>query len=347
MIPSRALTLFEIVGESGAIYVRTLPRYIVFFLILIVPGVWVGTSGSIETGRQVLTEAHRAIGYSDSDLTMLRNDLNAVLSKSDPAITSQFPGAGQPYPSSRTRAFLDYISRNTERFSSPLAVFGIGMIWIFLGMFVLTAATVELGSQVFEERPQEFWRTLGTAIAKHFWKVLFLYLLYLVVVWTLDAFLLVLPGGAGDALSGFVTIVQVYLIVRFSMTVPALVSEELGPFSALARSWQLTHRSGWRIFGIFLTIGILLLFVFFVIVLIAGMVTNDAFTWANDAMTKPFITLSWFLTAFPSFLRSIAIEWSVVVLLLFSFLTTAGTVLYYDLRTRHDGPLVYVDEEAA
>jgi hypothetical protein len=38
------------------------------------------------------------------------------------------------------------------------------------------------------------------------------------------------------------------------------------------------------------------------------------------------------------------VDSGIVMLLLFSLLPIFFTVLYYDLRTRHDGPLVYLED---
>lgn len=42
----------------------------------------------------------------------------------------------------------------------------------------------------------------------------------------------------------------VFLAVKVSLAAPALVLERVGPFAALRRSWSLTKRQWWRIFGI-------------------------------------------------------------------------------------------------
>ncbi len=43
---------------------------------------------------------------------------------------------------------------------------------------------------------------------------------------------------------------EVLLIIRLSLTLPAVVLERLSPVAAIKRSWQLSHGSFWRLFGI-------------------------------------------------------------------------------------------------
>src|SRR5215471_16868025 len=43
--------------------------------------------------------------------------------------------------------------------------------------------------------------------------------------------------------------VAIWLAVRWVVGVPALLAEGIGPIKALGRSWALTHRNWWRMFG--------------------------------------------------------------------------------------------------
>ncbi len=71
----------------------------------------------------------------------------------------------------------------------------------------------------------------------------------MIAVLAFDGILGLLPDAAAGALSGFILVAQIYLILRLFVTVPALVSEESGPFAAVRRSWELTRHSGGRVFG--------------------------------------------------------------------------------------------------
>jgi hypothetical protein len=48
--------------------------------------------------------------------------------------------------------------------------------------------------------------------------------------------------------------VFVWILVRWSMAVPALLAERRGPVQAIQRSWELTRHSWWRLFGILLVV---------------------------------------------------------------------------------------------
>jgi membrane-anchored glycerophosphoryl diester phosphodiesterase (GDPDase) len=44
--------------------------------------------------------------------------------------------------------------------------------------------------------------------------------------------------------------VALWIVVRWSVSVPALLAEGVGPVQSIRRSWQLTRGNWWRIFGI-------------------------------------------------------------------------------------------------
>lgn len=323
-------------------------RYALLFLILLVPGICLVSAGGTSLTSDVFTQAHHEIGFNDSDFTALRNDFTAFLIEQNPALNSSHIFAtsdtGQAYPHASTRKLYDFARSNLTRFSSSFSIFITGLVLLVIGLFALAAAAVDLASQSFEERALELFGSLRAALARHLWKILLLYILYSIVVGSVDAILSILPDGAAGALSGLVLITQIYIILRFAVTIPALVSEELGPFPALARSWQLTHRSGWKIFGASVIFGIILFAGVTMLGLVMQFVFSDVLTWENDFLTKDHLTLTWFLTGLPGFIRGAAIELSIVMLIVLGLLPVFGTVLYYDLRTRKDGPLMYLDE---
>jgi hypothetical protein len=67
-------------------------------------------------------------------------------------------------------------------------------------------------------------------------------------------------GGvvAVAVLGGIATVVvEIMVQVRLCITIPAVVLERIGPWSAVQRSWQLTRGSFWRLFGINLLTGLI------------------------------------------------------------------------------------------
>ena len=347
MIPSRSLSLVEIITETFSIYGRTFARYALLFLVLVVPGLCLVAAGSVNFTGDFIASAKHDINFGDSDLTAGRNDFNGYITDWNPAFSSMLPGASQPHPHASTRQLYYYFRTNIARFASSAELLAIGIVLLMIGIFALAGTTVDLASQVFEEREQEFFGSLRSAFARHVWKLLLLYLLYLSATWILDAILSFLPGTAGDAISSMVFVTQIYIFIRLVVTVPALVSEEIGPFQAVARSWQLTYRAGWRIVGVSVVFAMLLFIGSMILSIAMQFAFGDVSKWWNDFLTRDQLTLVWFIGSLPGFLRAAAVEMGITLLILYALLPIFGTVLYYDLRTRHDGQLMYVEEDHA
>jgi glycerophosphoryl diester phosphodiesterase family protein len=345
VIPSRPLALVEIITETFSIYGRTFVRYGLLFLILLVPGICLVTAGGTNLTEDFVTSAKHEINFDDSDLTTARNDINGYISEWNPAFAAMLPGSDQLHPHASTRQLYYFVRTNLTRFASSVDLLAAGLVLTVIGIFALAAVAVDLACQVFEARKQELFGSLRAAFARHVWKMLLLYILYLIAIWVLDAILSFLPGSAGDAISGFVMIAQIYVVLRLMVTIPALVSEESGPFHAIARSWELTRRAGWRIVGASFVFAVLLFVGSIILSTMMQLLFGDVSAWWNDFFTRGHLTLNWFLGTLPGFLRAMAGEMSFMLLIFYSLLSIFGTVLYYDLRTRHDGPLVYVDEQ--
>jgi hypothetical protein len=347
LIPSRPLALVEIITETFSIYGRTFVRYALLFLMLLVPSICLVTAGGVNVTEDFITSARHDINFNDSSLTAARNDFNAYITDWNPAFSTMLPGASLPHPHASTRQLYSFFRANITRFASVAELLAIGIALFMIGIFALAATTVDLASQVFEEREQEFFGSFRAAFARHVWKILLLYLLYLIATSILDGIVSFLPGTVGDAISSMVFVTQIYIFIRLVVTVPALVSEEIGPFQAVARSWQLTHRAGWRIVGVSIVFAMLLFIGSMILSIVMQFAFGNVSTWWNDFLTRDQLTLMWFVGTLPGFLRAAAAEMSITLLILYALLPIFGTVLYYDLRTRHDGPLVYVEEHSA
>jgi hypothetical protein len=74
-----------------------------------------------------------------------------------------------------------------------------------------------------------------------FWAIL---LVLLVTKATVGAVIFGIFGGIGTVLF------MVFVFVRLTVAVPAVVLEAIGPVHAMRRSWQLVRGSWWRVFGI-------------------------------------------------------------------------------------------------
>jgi hypothetical protein len=87
-------------------------------------------------------------------------------------------------------------------------------------------------------------------------------------------------GPLGSVISIVVFVIELYLMVRFMMTLPVVVLEhQLNPMKAMARSWRLTKPCAWRVLAFVVLLGV----AYVVIVLLAmlvlgavGLVTGSA-----------------------------------------------------------------------
>ena len=84
-------------------------------------------------------------------------------------------------------------------------------------------------------------RSAFAGVARRYWALL---AQTIVLLFALLPLLLCLP-------------VAIWLAVRWSVAVPALLAESIGPIQALGRSWRLTRGSWWRLFGILLLLYLL------------------------------------------------------------------------------------------
>jgi len=357
MIPSHPLRFAEIVGQTFSIYVRIFLRYAVVFITLVLPGAALTTYAVIETSQHTIASAYRAGAVDDRDLTHARNEARQWIEEQNPMLL-----AGLRMPSDSTSmndtlhrpGWEDRLARHFEdrsaEFSGDIMTLGAGVFLLLFGLFAAMCATTELTSQAFEERPFDLSFAIRTSLLQFAWKAFFLYLFYFAASFAIGQLVAAIGGVSknfGDAISGFVQVASIYILVRLTPLFPALVSEELAPLEAVRRAWELSRKMGWRILGISGGFSILLLVALILISGISGAFFSDTYTWWVDFLTRDLLTVAWLLHTLPNFITSIAGELAVIALLFFGLLFVFSTVLYYDLRTRRDGPLVYLGDEAA
>ncbi len=123
--------------------------------------------------------------------------------------------------------------------------------------------------------------------------------------------LLVLPGLA-------VFCAAIYLAVRWTLTVAAMMAEDIGPIRGLGRSWNLVSGSWWRTFGILLIVGILHTIISYGLFILFGVIA--ALFSTGDFQAAVVQVGGTLLTALVSPITTIAI-----------------TLLYFDLRVRKEG----------
>ena len=131
-------------------------------------------------------------------------------------------------------------------------------------------------------------------------------------------------------LGGLATIVfELFLFVRLSVTLPALVLERISPASAIKRSFELSRGSGWRLFGIRLLTE--------VIVGIASLVLSIPFTIVASFLGGAVSPFS--VSANASVAAVIIAAIGGIVASTVTAPLSAGVVvlLYADLRIRREG----------
>ena len=365
MIPSRPLSVSEIIRETFSIYIHIFPRYVLLFLLLCIPGILLVTYGSTSLTHDVVSAAHHDIDFSDNDLTAVRNQMRnwltvhnpmllqeeQILEQLDTTAKSTSRDTTQQYIHGDSKQIFYYFSSNLARFETPIGILLFGGLLLFLGTIGLTGTVTDLACQVFEERDWDIPGALKANYARHVWKMLLLYVLYMAlssgVDQTFSAIETYSPQIA-DSLGAIRTVAQIYIFLRLAFTIPALVSEEIGPFAALARSWRLTVRSGWRIMGAMVVFGLILSAAGMFLFILSGLIVSGTFfPWIEEFLQQPHLSVSWFLTTIPDFIHSIVIYAGIPFFILFALVPIFATVFYYDLRTRRDGPLVYLDEPDA
>ena len=131
-------------------------------------------------------------------------------------------------------------------------------------------------------------------------------------------------------LGGIACIVfEILLVIRLSLTLPAVVLERVPPVSAIKRSWQLSQGSFWRLFGILLLTGVIV-------------------TIAADVISIPFTVIE-VLMGRSGGLAGLATGTSVATLIVGAIgsilaatvtrpiIAGVNVLLYLDLRTRREG----------
>jgi hypothetical protein len=150
-----------------------------------------------------------------------------------------------------------------------------------------------------------------------------------VLVFVLAVLHLAPAAAALGVLGGIATVViEVLLVIRLSLTLPAVVLERISPAAAIRRSWQLTRYSFWRLFGILLLTGIVVGVASYVLTvpfaIIAAVISGSSLLTASASISVAALVVS-------------AIG-SIVAATITRPVSAGVTVLLYaDLRMRREG----------
>lgn len=375
MIPSRPLNLGENINESFLIAIRTWWRAAVVMLVLLALPVYMlymGLSGFADDLHHTL----KAQGMLEQQkVAEFRIDFLARIKKAYPIlyqiyfsktetitkethiqnvdsasiVTDSLVGKHSETPPVQPQSITNFFYKNIEAFSASLWLLGIGYLFFIILSIAASTIIVDFACRSFEQRSFNFRASLKDTFSRNLWVNILQYLILIFVLLfglgitiTIAAFLpRTLIGFAVIAAFGLV----VFSFIRLFLAPQAIVSEGLGPVRALQRSWSLTEGSFWRIVGI----SIVVLLCFVVITVLGSVPINLIFSGGKDAIMDFILgKTSDVTTTFAQFNIFIANYLSniIVTSALFASLTPAFlTVLYYDLRTRKDGPLIYPEDE--
>jgi hypothetical protein len=123
-------------------------------------------------------------------------------------------------------------------------------------------------------------------------------------------------------LGGFIALILpfFFLLIKLSMTWPALVCERAGPLKSIGRSWRLTRNNWWRVFGALLVTFLIVIVISIALGLVLGalLLGSESLGEAAFALLATIVDLAIAAITYPL--------WAAVL-----------TVVYYDLRVRNEG----------
>lgn len=120
---------------------------------------------------------------------------------------------------------------------------------------------------------------------------------------------------------GFILVIApgLWLLVSWTVAVPALMFEQLGPIQAMRRSWRLVRKRWWATFGALLVSLILL----FVVLLVVGLIVGGIESGLKVSSIGAWVVLSGLSTI-------------IIDLVAFPFIGSVIAVIYIDLRVRKE-----------
>jgi len=205
---------------------------------------------------------------------------------------------------------------NSQQLSNILGTLALGGLGALILLPFSVGAVYRAVTDVALGRPATIGSVLRETLARY-WLLLGLIGLGILffIVWFIAEIigfvLLVLPGLA-------VFCAAVYLGVRWSLTVAAMMAEDIGPIRGLQRSWNLVTGSWWRTLGILLIVTIMQLIITYGLFILFGVIA--ALFATGDFQAALVQVGGTLLSALVSPITTIAI-----------------TLLYFDLRVRKEG----------
>jgi len=206
---------------------------------------------------------------------------------------------------------------NSQQLSNLLGTILLGLVGGFFLLPISVGAVYRAVTVVAQGRPATIGSVLQETLARYFPLLGLIGLgILLFIGWiiaeTIGFILLILPGFA-------VFCGAVYLAVRWSLVVAAMMAEDIGPIRGLGRSWNLVSGSWWRTFGILLIVTILQGIITYALYILFGVIAA-LFSTTGDFQAAVVQVGGTLLSAVVSPITTIAV-----------------TLLYFDLRVRKEG----------
>jgi len=213
-------------------------------------------------------------------------------------------------PGSATPTFS---SQQLQNLSGAFALAGLGgliLVPFSIGAVTRAVTDVALG------RPATIGSVLRETLARYFPLLGFVALVFLIfIVWVIAVaigfVLLVVPGLA-------VVFGGVYLAVRWSLSVAAMMAEDIGPIRGMSRSWNLVSGQWWRTLGIILIVLIMRAIIGAALGFLFGIIAGVAAS--GDIQ-----------------LAVVAVGSTILGAIISPLVTIAIVLLYFDLRVRKEG----------
>lgn len=208
------------------------------------------------------------------------------------------------------------VAFNSQEFSNLLGTLSLGALGALILLPFTVGAVYRAVTDVALGRPATIGVVLRETLARY-WPLLGLVGLFFVfaVVWAIAELigfvLLILPGLA-------VFCAAIYFLVRWSLTVAAIMAEDIGPIRGLGRSWNLVKGQWWRTFGILVVVAILQSVISYALFILFGLIA--ALFSTGDFQAALVQVGSTLLSALVSPITTIAV-----------------VLLYFDLRVRKEG----------
>jgi glycerophosphoryl diester phosphodiesterase family protein len=205
---------------------------------------------------------------------------------------------------------------NSGQFSNLFGATALGLLGALILLPISVGAVYRAVADVALGRPATIGSVLRETLARY-WQLLGLIGLVFVIalVWFIAEIigfvLLVIPGLV-------VFCAMIYLAIRWSLTLAAMMAEDIGPIQGMSRSWNLVKSQWWRTFGILVIVGIMQLIITYALFILFGIVA--ALFTSGDFQLALVSIGGTLLSALVSPITAIAV-----------------ILLYFDLRVRKEG----------